>query len=110
MFLSQLYVYVMEIMLQIMGNKDKYQKREKLSICFIHDTLSIYNSKGPSTNIFFALVKLKNKIHTSACLHDFYVGNTVSGKKNHLKVHKNEIFFGSECEFCTISLLVMLKY
>ncbi len=27
-----------------------------------------------------------------------------------LKVHKNENFFGSDSEFCTISLLVMLKY
>ncbi len=27
-----------------------------------------------------------------------------------LKVHKNENFSGSEFEFCTISLLVMLKY
>ena len=27
-----------------------------------------------------------------------------------LKVHKIEIFFGSEFEFCTISLLVLLKY
>ncbi len=27
-----------------------------------------------------------------------------------LKVHKNDNFFGSDFEFCTISLLVMLKY
>ncbi len=27
-----------------------------------------------------------------------------------LKVHRNENFFGSDFEFCTISLLVMLKY
>jgi hypothetical protein len=27
-----------------------------------------------------------------------------------LKVHKIEIFFGSEFEYCTISLLVLLKY
>ncbi len=27
-----------------------------------------------------------------------------------LKVHKNEIFFGSDFEFCTIPLLVVLKY
>ncbi len=27
-----------------------------------------------------------------------------------LKVHKNEIFFGCDCEFCTVSLLVMRKY
>ncbi len=27
-----------------------------------------------------------------------------------LKVHKSENFFGSDFEFCTISLLVMLKY
>ena len=28
----------------------------------------------------------------------------------HLKLHKNENFFGSDFEYCTISLLVMLKY
>jgi hypothetical protein len=28
----------------------------------------------------------------------------------HLKVHKNENFFGFDFEFCTISLLVMAKY
>ncbi len=27
-----------------------------------------------------------------------------------LKVHKNENFFGSDFEICTISLLVILKY
>jgi hypothetical protein len=27
-----------------------------------------------------------------------------------LKVHKNENFVGSDFEFCTISLLAMLKY
>jgi hypothetical protein len=27
-----------------------------------------------------------------------------------LKVHKNENFFGFDFEFCTVSLLVMLKY
>jgi hypothetical protein len=30
--------------------------------------------------------------------------------KDDLKVHKNENFFNSDFEFCTISLLVMLKY
>jgi hypothetical protein len=30
--------------------------------------------------------------------------------KGTLKVHKIENFFGSEFEFCTISLLVLLKY
>ena len=29
-------------------------------------------------------------------------------KPHHLKVHKNENFFGSDFEFCTISLLVLL--
>jgi hypothetical protein len=27
-----------------------------------------------------------------------------------VKVHKNDNFFGSDLEFCTISFLVMLKY
>jgi hypothetical protein len=31
-------------------------------------------------------------------------------KNNSLKVHKIENFFGSDFEFCVISLLVMLKY
>jgi hypothetical protein len=30
--------------------------------------------------------------------------------KNSLKVHKIENVFGSDFEFCTISLLVLLKY
>jgi hypothetical protein len=31
-------------------------------------------------------------------------------KYRYLNVHKNENFFGFDFEFCTISLLVMLKY
>jgi hypothetical protein len=31
-------------------------------------------------------------------------------QRSRLKVHKNENFFGSDFEFCTISLLVMFKY
>jgi hypothetical protein len=31
-------------------------------------------------------------------------------KTDMLKVHKTENFFGSDFEFCVISLLVMLKY
>ncbi len=31
------------------------------------------------------------------------------GPKRSLKVHKNEIFFGFDFEFCTISMLVMHK-
>ncbi len=27
-----------------------------------------------------------------------------------LKIHKHELFFGFDFEFCTVSLLVMLKY
>ena len=37
----------------------------------------------------------------------------IKGRKSNkavLKVHKNENFFGSDFEFCTISLLLMLKY
>ncbi len=30
--------------------------------------------------------------------------------RDDLKVHKNENFFGPDFEFCTISLLVLLKY
>jgi hypothetical protein len=39
--------------------------------------------------------------------------NAAEGRSNEnvvFKVHKNENFFGSEIEFCTISLLVILKY
>jgi hypothetical protein len=32
------------------------------------------------------------------------------GDNGPLRVHKNENFFGFDFEFCTISLLVMLKY
>jgi hypothetical protein len=48
-----------------------------------------------------------------------YLRNTFSNKIHHpipskfaslLKVHKIENFFGSDFEFCVISLLVMLKY
>ncbi len=40
-----------------------------------------------------------------------YVPTTqLSQKKQNLKVHKNENFFGFDFEFCTVSLLVMLKY
>jgi hypothetical protein len=28
----------------------------------------------------------------------------------HLKVHKNENFFGCDCEYCTVSLLVVFIY
>jgi hypothetical protein len=40
----------------------------------------------------------------------FYVDYNSSGMVVDLKVHKNENFFGSDFEFCTISLLAMLKY
>ncbi len=42
-----------------------------------------------------------------------YVKKTINLIQNcdvPLKVHKIENFFGSDFEFCTISLLVMLKY
>ncbi len=39
---------------------------------------------------------------TSAALHSMI-------DRHHLKVHKNENFFGFDFEFCTISLLVMSK-
>ncbi len=44
-----------------------------------------------------------------------YIQYTVANEKcdSHvclLKVHKIENFFGSDLEFCIISLLVMLKY
>ncbi len=51
-----------------------------------------------------ALSKLQNKIYENIKkIFD-------SLMKVFLKVHKNENFFDSEFEFCTISLLVMLKY
>jgi hypothetical protein len=37
-------------------------------------------------------------------------GKEKEEEKGNLKVHKIENFFGSEFEFYTISLLVMLKY
>jgi hypothetical protein len=47
------------------------------------------------------------KTYGSAILH--FIGN-ISIHNLLLKVHKIENFFGSEFEFYTISLLVMLKY
>ncbi len=35
---------------------------------------------------------------------------TEKNARSSLKVHKIENFFGSDFEFCVISLLVMLKY
>jgi hypothetical protein len=39
-------------------------------------------------------------------------GGKFSAKRHpdHLKVHKNENFFGFDFEICTVSLLVMHKY
>jgi hypothetical protein len=37
-------------------------------------------------------------------------GTRLLAKILNLKVHKIENFFGSEFEFCTISLLLLLKY
>ncbi len=37
-------------------------------------------------------------------------GHTLQNRKVGLKVHKIKNFFGSDFEFCTISLLVLLKY
>jgi hypothetical protein len=42
------------------------------------------------------------------CVEDFIEFNITA--PIHLKVHKNENFFGFDFEFCTISLLVMSKY
>ncbi len=39
-----------------------------------------------------------------------YIGIGLDKKNDALKVHKIENFFGSDFEFCVISLLVMLKY
>ncbi len=36
--------------------------------------------------------------------------HNVVSKLVSLKVHKNENFFGFDFEFCTVSLIVMLKY
>ncbi len=41
---------------------------------------------------------------------EYINGIAVAVQGRDLKVHKIEIFFGSEFEFYTISLLVMLKY
>ncbi len=41
---------------------------------------------------------------------EFHLNISAANRGIHLKVHKNENFFGSDFEFCTISLLVMLKF
>ncbi len=38
------------------------------------------------------------------------VRSATHGVGEYLKVHKIENFFGSDFEFCTISLLLLLKY
>ncbi len=59
------------------------------------------------------------KIHLSNWVLDFMtpkgisqtpIPNPKQKANTYLKVHKIENFFGSEFEFYTISLLVMLKY
>jgi hypothetical protein len=42
--------------------------------------------------------------------HSAYSACVVLPGNIHLMVHKNENFFGSDFEYCAISLLVMLKY
>ncbi len=55
------------------------------------------NSVDPPTNTREQMLLLANQRHD------------LDGK-HHLKVHKNENFFGFDFEFCTISLFVMSKY
>ncbi len=52
-------------------------------------------------------------INSQSCLllHYIVVFMSVCSFYDHLKVHKNENFFGFDFfDFCTVSLLVMLKY
>ncbi len=67
----------------------------------------------PRTNVNSAPVEAGHGNVESLALHpdDVLHGNlAVLKKRGSLKVHKNENIFGSDFEFCTISLLVMLKY
>jgi hypothetical protein len=43
-------------------------------------------------------------------LHKMVIFFPAQVRFSYLKVHKIENFFGSDLEFCVISLLVMLKY
>jgi hypothetical protein len=62
-------------------------------------------------------IKVKRKIFRGlswpqrAChpLREVRVGHPKAHICKRLKVHKNENFFGSDLEFCTISFLVTLK-
>jgi hypothetical protein len=53
------------------------------------------------------LVKYKQLANPILSIHNYTL---LVISRNDLKVHKIENFFGSEFEFYTISLLVMLKY
>jgi hypothetical protein len=63
---------------------------------------------------FLTKVFFKNQVPHSPRvpfpLEPFRIFSKTCGDIRSLKVHKNENFFGSDFEFCTISLLVMLKY
>ncbi len=63
------------------------------------------------TEIFglFPQVGLDSAPNTSEALAEGYL-NDSQRIVGDLKVHKIENFFGSDFEFCVISLLVMLKY
>ncbi len=71
--------------------------------------ITAHSNSHPSFSLSFRplCIRLgfdKNAARSSAEQHVY--PTLISG----LKVHKNENFFGSDFEFCTISLLVMLKY
>ncbi len=64
-------------------------------------------SKEPGYKIIFTVLAWYScfQVHAEHALN--IIKNVLSMR---LKVYKNDNFFGSDFEFCTISLLVMLKY
>jgi hypothetical protein len=58
-----------------------------------------------------ACMQQLRKIQVPSCRYPHFTSNRVLDDSHfYLKVYKIENFFGSDFEFCVISLLVMLKY
>jgi hypothetical protein len=67
-------------------------------------------SKTPSISSLFSTTQVRNE-YLRSYLNCCTIVNSKTRKRFHtLKVHKIKNFFGSDFEFCVISLLLMLKY
>ncbi len=78
------------------------QKLQKLNV-----VMSIGGTEPKFVNVSGAHGSIPRNRFRQAGIDSWIPWNRFSGS---LKVHKDEKFLGSDFEFCTISLLVMLKY